>query len=86
MWVCNDQCYSSELSVYGKNFNIAIFLDAINIMNVKLYMMVVLIELYPLKQLSVTLVLFQGHSSFQQFENFMFLSRLQLCTIVEYIK
>ena len=41
----NDQWYASQLSVCGKNFYIAIFLDTINMINVKLCMMVVLIEL-----------------------------------------
>ena len=31
---------------HGKNFNVAIFLDTINVINVKLCLMVLLIELY----------------------------------------
>ena len=58
----NDQWYASQLSVCGKNFYIAIFLDTINMINVKLCMMVVLIELYPFMLFSVTLIVFQGHS------------------------
>ena len=50
---------------HGKNFYIAIFSDTINLINVKLYMMVVLIELYPSIPLSVTLIIFQGHSNFK---------------------
>ena len=48
-----------QLSVHGKNFNIAICLDTINMINVKLCMMVVLTELYLFIALSVTLIVFQ---------------------------
>ena len=44
--------------VCSKNFNIAIFSDSINMINVKLCMMVVLVELYPLIPLSVSLIVF----------------------------
>ena len=53
---------ASLLSICGKNFNVVIFLDAVNIINVKLWIIVVLIELYPFIPLSVTLIIFQGHS------------------------
>ena len=52
---------AGQLSICGKKFNFAIFLDTINIINDKLCMMVVLIELYPLIPLSVTLIVYQGH-------------------------
>ena len=59
--LCNDQCWASwpagQLSICGKNFNIAIFSDTISVMNVKLCMMVVLMELCPFMLLSVTLIL-----------------------------
>ena len=59
---------ASRLSACGKNFNVAIFLDAVNVINVKLCLVVVLIELYPfIIPLSVTLFVFQGHSSVKQF-------------------
>ena len=45
-----------------KSFNVAIFSKTINVINVKLCMMVLFIELYLLIQLSVTLSVFQGHS------------------------
>ena len=45
-------------SVCGKNFNAAIFSDTINMINVKLFMMVVPTELYPFVPLSVTLIIF----------------------------
>ena len=44
IWVCNDQCVAGR-PAKGKNFNIMIFSDTINMINVKLCMMVVLIEL-----------------------------------------
>ena len=50
----------------GKNFNIAIFSDAGNMVNVKLCMIVLLIELYLFIPLSVTLSVFH-HSSIKQF-------------------
>ena len=53
--------------VCGKSCNVAIFLDSMNMMNVKFCMMVVLIEHYPFIPLSVTLIAFQGHSSVEQF-------------------
>ena len=52
----------------GKNFNVAIFLGIINVMYIKLCMMALLIELYPFKPLSVTLIVFQGHSSVKEFQ------------------
>ena len=57
------------MSICGKNFNIAMFSDTVNVINVELYMMVVLVELYNYIFLpfSVTLVVFEGHSSVRQF-------------------
>ena len=46
------------LFVCGKNFNVAIFSDTINMINVKSCMMVVLLELYTFIPLSVTLIVF----------------------------
>ena len=64
-----------QVSVLVKNFNIGIFSDTINAINVKLCMMV-LPELYLIVILSVTFTLFQGHSSIKLLytENVMFLS------------
>ena len=51
-----------------KNFNVAIFSDTISVVNVKLRMMVLLIDdLYLLILLSVTITIFQGHGSVRQF-------------------
>ena len=65
--LCNDQCKAGRpagrMSACGNNFNVAIFSDTINTINVKLCMMVVLTELYPFIPLSVVLIVFQGHSN-----------------------
>ena len=58
---------AGQLSVCDKNFNMVIFLDTVDIIFVKFCMMVVLTELYPFMPLSVTLIVFQGHSSVKQF-------------------
>ena len=47
----------------GKNLNVATFLDTINVINVKFYMMVLLPGLYLSTPLSVTMTIFQGHRS-----------------------
>ena len=52
----------------SQNFNIVIFSDTMNMMNVKLCMMVVLTELYPFTLLSMTLIVLQGHNSLTQFQ------------------
>ena len=43
------------MNVYDKNFNVAIFWDIVNMINVKLCMMVVLTELYSYIPISMTL-------------------------------
>ena len=50
-----------------KKNNVAIFLDTENVIKVKPFMLFLLIELYPLIPLSVTLSIFQGHSSVKHF-------------------
>ena len=73
--LCDDQCYlgqpdeqpASRVSICGKNFEFAIFLDTINMLNVKLCMMVILTVFYSFIPLSVTLIVFQGHSIVKQF-------------------
>ena len=55
------QCnYGGWAGQHGKNRNVAIFSDNINVINVKLCMILLLIELYPFVPLSVTLAIFQG--------------------------
>ena len=46
-----------------ENFNIGFYLDAINVINVKLCMMVLLSKPYQFVPLSVTLTIFDGHSN-----------------------
>ena len=46
-----------------ENFNIGDYLGTVNVINVKLCMMVLLIELYLFIPLSVTMTIFEGHSS-----------------------
>ena len=48
------------------NFDIGIYPDITNVINVKFRMMGLLMELYLLIPLSVTLTLFQGHSNVEQ--------------------
>ena len=50
-----------------KNLDIAIFSDTINVINVKICMRMLLIDLYLLIPFSVTLIIFQNHSSVKQF-------------------
>ena len=55
------------ICMWQKNFNITVFSDTINIINVKLGRMVVLTELFPFIPLSITLIVFQGNNSVKQF-------------------
>ena len=57
----------SEVSGLVKYFNTGIFSDTVNVIDIKLCMMVLLIELYLFVLLSVTLTIFQGHSNAKQF-------------------
>ena len=50
-----------------ENLNIEIDSDTINVINVKLCMTVLLIELFLFIPLSVTLTILQGHSNVEQF-------------------
>ena len=80
---------SDQFSVCGKNFNVAIFSDTLNMINVRLCMIIVLIEFYPFIPLSATLILFQDHSSVKQFQLKILCSypvKLKLCMIGNYIK
>ena len=51
----------------AKTFNIAIFFDMVNMIIVKLGILVVPVELYSFIPLSMTLIVFQGHSSVKKF-------------------
>ena len=57
----------AECLYMAKNFKAAIFLDTLDMINVKLCMMVVLFELYPFISLSVTLIVIKVHSSVKEF-------------------
>ena len=71
------------------NFNIAIFSDTINWINVKLCMKVLHIELYMFITCSVTLALFKGHSNLKQFKlkiSSSYPIQFKFRSIVQYIK
>ena len=77
------------LGQQGKILNFEIFSDSINMVNVTLCVMVALIVLYPFISLSVTLIVFQGHSSVKQFELKMLYSypiKLKVFMILDYVK
>ena len=62
----------SQVSGIVRNFNVKIFSDTINVINIRLCMMVLPIALHLFIPLSVTLTVFQGHSSVKVLtENFM---------------
>ena len=52
-----------QVSGLVENFSIGIFSDTIYVINVKVCMMVLLIELYLFIPFSVTLTIFQGYSN-----------------------
>ena len=56
-----------QVSGLVRNFNIGIYSDTINVINVKLCMMSLLIELYMFITSSETMTICQGHSSVEQF-------------------
>ena len=65
--ICHDQFWAGQVTVlHDKNFNVAIFSDTINVINVKLCMMVLLIKLYQFIVLSVTITTFESHGSVKQ--------------------
>ena len=50
-----------------ENFNIRIYTDTVNVINVKLCIMVLLVEFYLFIPLLVTVTIFKGHSNVKQF-------------------
>ena len=56
----------SQVSGLAENFNAEIYTDYINVIKLKLFMMVPLIELYLFTPLLLTLTIFQGHSNVEQ--------------------
>ena len=57
----------SRKSGHVENFDTGILSDTVKVINVKLCMMVLHIELYLFMTLLVTLTLYQGHSNITQF-------------------
>ena len=53
----------AQVSLLVKNFNVGIYSYAKNVINLKLRIMVLLIELYMYIILAVTMTIFQGHSN-----------------------
>ena len=53
---------------FVKNLTFGIFSGTVNVINVKLCMMVLLIECYRCIPLSVTLTIIQGHSNVEHFK------------------
>ena len=71
----------------GENFNVGIFLDTIDVINVNLCMMVLLIELYLLILPSVTLTVVQGYRHVKQLEVLCSHPiKFRLHRIVKYVK
>ena len=59
--------FISQVSGLAQNFDMGIYSHTVNVINVKLCMMVLLLELYLFIPLSVTLTIFQGHSNVKLF-------------------
>ena len=57
-----------QVSGLFENFNIGIFSDTLNMINVKLCLMVLLNELYLFIPLSMTLTIFESHSNVEQLQ------------------
>ena len=82
------KCFLFVCQVSGivENFNIGIYSDTVNIINVKPCMVVLLIERYLFISLSVNLTIFQGHSNIKQFSLKSLCSypvKLKFCWIVK---
>ena len=71
-----------DVSGRDKNLNVGIFSDTMNVVSMKLYMMVLSINHYPFIPLSVTLNIFQGHSSVKQVRQNFYPIQLRLCRMI----
>ena len=83
---CKTVFFIHQMSWLVKNCNIGNYSDTIDVINVKLCMMVLLIELYLFISLSVALTIFKGHSNVAQFQLKILCSypvKLKLCKIVK---
>ena len=63
-----------QVSAFVRSFHIGIFSDTINVINIKLCIIVLLIELYLYISISEMLTIYQGHSSVKQFYRNIFCS------------
>ena len=63
-----DMFFIGQVSGLVRNFNIGIYSHTIDMIQVKLYMLVLLIKVSPFIPLSLTLTTFQGHSNVEQFQ------------------
>ena len=63
----NQHVFGRSSVLACQNFNIEIYSDTINVINVKLCMVALLTELYLLIPFSVTVTILQDHSSIEQF-------------------
>ena len=61
LWRNEYVMFSVRSACHGTNHNVGIFLDTLNVMNVKLCMMVILFEHYPFIPFSNALTVLQGH-------------------------
>ena len=68
--------FTCQVAGLVENFNIVIYSDTINVINLKLCMMILLIEFFLCIPLSVTLTIFQSSQQCQKVltENFVLLS------------
>ena len=60
--------FVDQVSRLLESFNIVLYSDTTKMINVKLCVVVLLIECYLFIPLSVTLIIFQGHSDVEQFQ------------------
>ena len=79
--------FIGQVSGLFENFNVWIYSDTVNMINVKLGMMVLLIDLYLSPPLLLTLTMFQSHSHVEQFSLKMwpYPIKLKLCWIVKLV-
>ena len=76
---------AGRVSRHVKSIDFAIFLGHANMINIKLYMMVLYIEFHLYVPLSMTLTILQGHSSVKQFQLKVlsfYLTKMKLYTLI----
>ena len=80
--------FIGQVSKFVRNFNIVMYSSTINVINVKLCMMVLPIELYLFTPISLTLVIFQIHRNVELFTQKILCSypiTLKLCRIAQQV-